>query len=176
MSGQTKRGLIVGRFQPYHQGHHNALKNALKQVGEMVIIVGSARESFQAQNPFTAGERIEMISEALKEDGLFGKCYIIAVDDISEYALWSQRIKSYSPKFDIVFTNNPLVKELFESDGYKVEKLVSNHGALDSTKVRKKISKGDNLAGLVPKSVETFLKKMDARKRINSIMEDEVKQ
>ena len=173
---KMKRGLFVGRFQPYHMGHHNALINALKLVDEMVIIVGSARESFQPQNPFTAGERIEMISEALKEDGLFEKCYIVAVDDISEYALWAQRIKSYSPKFEIVFTNNPLVKELFEADGYKVEKLVSNNKRIDSTKVRAKIEGREAISGMVPQGVEAFLKKMGAQKRIKSIVEDEVKQ
>ncbi|HLC92727.1 MAG TPA: nicotinamide-nucleotide adenylyltransferase [archaeon] len=171
-----KRGLFVGRFQPYHIGHHNALRNALRQVDEMVIVVGSAKESFQNQNPFTAGERVEMISEALKEDKLFEKCYIVAVDDISEYALWAQRIKSYCPKFDVVFTNNPLVKELFESDGYKVEKLVSNDGSIDSTMIREKIMAGKSIEGIVPKAVEQFLGKIDARKRINSIMKDEVKQ
>lgn len=172
----VKRGLFVGRFQPYHLGHHNALLNALREVDEMVIVVGSARESFQPQNPFTAGERIEMISAALKEDGLFGKCYIIAVDDISEYALWTQRIKSYSPRFEVVFTNNPLVKELFEAEGYTVKKLVSNSKHIDSTKVREKILNGESIAGIVPKSVEGFLKKIDAQKRIKSILEDEVKQ
>ena len=166
----------MGRFQPYHTGHHNALKNALRQVDQMVIVVGSARESFQQQNPFTAGERIEMISEALREGQLFDKCYIIPVDDISEYALWTQRIKSYCPKFELVFTNNPLVKELFEADGCKAERLVSNSKSIDSTVVRGKIAGGESLDGLVPKSVEAYLKKIDARKRINSIMEDEVKQ
>ncbi len=171
-----KRGLFVGRFQPYHTGHHNALLNALKEVDEMVIVVGSAKESFQPQNPFTAGERVEMISAALREDGIFEKCYIIAVDDISEYALWTQRIKSYSPGFDTVFTNNPLVKELFEADGYLVKKLVSNSKHIDSTKVRQKIMKGEAISGIVPGSVEAFLKKIDARKRIESIMKEEEKQ
>ncbi|HLC79179.1 MAG TPA: nicotinamide-nucleotide adenylyltransferase [archaeon] len=171
-----KRGLFVGRFQPYHLGHHNALMNAFKKVDEMVIVVGSARESFLAQNPFTAGERIEMISQALKEEGIFAKCYIIAVDDISEYALWTQRIKSYCPKFDIVFTNNPLVKELFEADGYKVEKLVSNNKNIDSTHARQRILKGEPLTGWVPKGVEVFLKKINAKKRVESILKDEVKQ
>ncbi len=171
-----KRGLFVGRFQPYHMGHHNALLNALREVDEMVIVVGSAKESFQPQNPFTAGERIEMISAALKEDGIFGKCYIIAVDDISEYALWSQRIKSYSPRFEVVFTNNPLVKELFEADGYTVKKLVSNIKQVDSTKVREKITKGESIGGMVPSAVESFLRKINARKRIESILKDEEKQ
>ena len=157
-------------------GHHNALLNALKEVDEMVIVVGSARESFQPQNPFTAGERIEMISAALKEDGIFAKCYIIAVDDISEYALWTQRIKSYSPAFEVVFTNNPLVKELFEADGYAVRKLVSNSRHIDSTKVREKIMKGEPLSGMVPRAVEAFLGKIAASKRIQSILQDEEKQ
>ncbi len=171
-----KRGLLVGRFQPYHLGHHNALLNALKEVDEMVIVVGSARESFQEKNPFTAGERIEMIGAAMQEEKIFGKCYIIAVDDVSEYALWAQRIKSYCPKFDIVFTNNPLVKELFEADGYKVKKLVSNNGSINSTIVREKILKGESLAALVPKSVENFLKQINAKKRIESIISDEIRQ
>lgn len=171
-----KRGLFVGRFQPYHLGHHNALKNALKQVDEMVIVVGSAKESFQMENPFTAGERAEMIGLALKEDGLFSKCFIICVDDISEYALWTQRIRAYCPRFDIVFTNNPLVKELFEADGMKVEKLVSNNGKIDSTKVREKILKGSDISKEVPTAVAKFLGGINAKKRIESILQDEVKQ
>jgi nicotinamide-nucleotide adenylyltransferase len=171
-----KRGLFVGRFQPYHLGHHNALKNALKQVDEMVIVVGSAKESFQKENPFTAGERVEMIGLALKEDKIFEKCYIICVDDISEYALWTQRIRAYCPSFDLVFTNNPLVKELFETDGTKVQKLISNNAKIDSTKIREKILKGKNISKYVPNAVEKFLKKINAKKRIESIMKDEIKQ
>ena len=174
--GTVKRGLFVGRFQPYHLGHHNALKNALLQVNEMVIVVGSPKESFQPQNPFTAGERLEMISAALREDGIFAKCYIIPVDDILEYALWTARIKSYCPAFAIVFTNNPLVRELFEADGYRVEKLVSNNSRLDSTKVRSCILKGESLKGLVPEAVEEFLEAINAKKRAESIVADEVKQ
>ena len=171
-----KRGLFVGRFQPYHLGHHNALINALEMVDEMIVVVGSPKESFQQENPFTAGERIEMIGLALTESGISDKCYIVPVADIDEYALWTQRIKSYCPTFDVVFTNNPLVKELFEANEYKVEKMVSNNKEIDSTRVRKKILKGKSLEGLVPKSVEEFMRKIKAQKRLNSILKDEVKQ
>ncbi|MCR4368574.1 MAG: nicotinamide-nucleotide adenylyltransferase [archaeon] len=171
-----KRGLFVGRFQPYHNGHHNAILNALKKVDEIVIVIGSSKESFQMENPFTAGERLEMISLALRESKIFSKCYIVPVSDIKEYALWTQRIKSYSPRFDVVFTNNPLVRELFEADGHKVEKLVSNKKDLNSTGIRAKILAGKALKGDVPKSVEKFLKEIKAKKRIESILADEVKQ
>ncbi|MFH1390794.1 MAG: nicotinamide-nucleotide adenylyltransferase [Candidatus Diapherotrites archaeon] len=173
---QRCRGLFVGRFQPYHTGHHQALLNALKKVDEMIIVVGSSKESFQPENPFTAGERIEMIGAALHEEKIFEKCYIVPVEDIKEYALWTQRIKSFCPRFDIVFSNNPLVKELFEADGYKVERLVSDNGHIDSTTARDKILNNSSLDGLVPKSVENYLKKINAQKRIRSILEDEVKQ
>ena len=171
-----KRGLFVGRFQPYHLGHHHALLNALKQVDEMVIVIGSSKESFQEENPFTAGERIEMASVALKESKVFEKCFLVPVEDIKEYALWTQRIKSFCPGFEIVFSNNPLVKELFEADGYKVERSVSNNGDIHSTDVREKILNGQDLSKALPKSVEAYLKKINAQKRIKSILEKEVKQ
>ena len=63
-----KRGLIVGRFQPYHAGHHNSVKKILQEVDELVIVVGSSDNSHTVPNPFTAGERIEMISCCLKAD------------------------------------------------------------------------------------------------------------
>ena len=77
-----KRGLIVGRFQPYHTGHHNAIKKILGKVDELIIVIGSAKQSHEQKNPFTAGERIEMISEALRANGLYGKVYIIPVEDV----------------------------------------------------------------------------------------------
>ncbi|MEM4257297.1 MAG: nicotinamide-nucleotide adenylyltransferase [Candidatus Diapherotrites archaeon] len=171
-----KRGLFVGRFQPYHLGHHEALKNALQKVDEMIIVVGSAKEAFQVENPFTAGERVEMIGLALKAENLFDKCYIICVDDIAEYALWTQRIRSYCPRFEIVFTNNPLVKELFEVDGVKVEKLVSRKPKIDSTEVRKRIFLGKDVSAYVPSAVKDFLVSINAKKRLESILTKEVKQ
>ena len=72
-----KRGLIVGRFQPYHFGHHVAIKKIIDDVDELIIVVGSSKESHSRKNPFTAGERIEMIVTALKNDVIYNKCFII---------------------------------------------------------------------------------------------------
>ena len=51
------RGLVVGRFQPYHSGHHQAVKRILKEVDELVIVIGSTQKSYEKENPFTAGGR-----------------------------------------------------------------------------------------------------------------------
>ncbi|MEM3766696.1 MAG: adenylyltransferase/cytidyltransferase family protein, partial [Candidatus Bathyarchaeia archaeon] len=33
----TKRGLFVGRFQPFHKGHLHVIKEILSEVDELVI-------------------------------------------------------------------------------------------------------------------------------------------
>ena len=61
----VNRGLYVGRFQPFHLGHLRAIKAVLKEVDEIVIVIGSAQYSHNSNNPFTAGERLVMIRRAL---------------------------------------------------------------------------------------------------------------
>ena len=55
------RALFVGRFQPFHYGHLHAVESILKENDELLLVVGSAQMSHEPDNPFTAGERIEMI-------------------------------------------------------------------------------------------------------------------
>ncbi len=47
----VNRGLYVGRFQPFHLGHLDAIKYALKEVDELVIVIGSAQYSHNSQQP-----------------------------------------------------------------------------------------------------------------------------
>jgi len=49
----VKRGLFVGRFQPFHLGHLGVVKDILNEVDELVIVVGSAQYSHRIDNPFT---------------------------------------------------------------------------------------------------------------------------
>ena len=58
------RGLYIGRFQPYHLGHQAVLESISEEMDEIVVVIGSAQESHTIDNPFTAGERMEMISGA----------------------------------------------------------------------------------------------------------------
>ena len=170
------RGLIVGRFQPYHLGHHLAVKNILKEADELVIVIGSSDDSHSISNPFTAGERIEMISAALKTDKLFEKCFMITVADVNENSVWTSKIKSYCPKFETVYTNNPLVKQLFEGIGLKVKKMVSNKSDIDGVKIREKMLFGNSWRELVPKAVADYLTEINAVKRIKAITEKEKKE
>ena len=85
-----RRGAFVGRFQPFHNGHLEIIKKIVKEVDELVIIVGSSQYSHKLDNPFTAGERITMIRRALKEEGIqLSRIWIIPVPDVYQHALWS---------------------------------------------------------------------------------------
>ncbi len=75
------RAFFVGRFQPYHLGHHEVIRSILREVDELIIGIGSAQESHSLENPFTAGERVLMIDKAVeepkKEMRLDKKAYLI---------------------------------------------------------------------------------------------------
>ncbi|MFH1225355.1 MAG: nicotinamide-nucleotide adenylyltransferase [Candidatus Diapherotrites archaeon] len=173
---KIRRGLIVGRFQPYHLGHHHAVKNILREVDELIIAIGSTEDSYKEKDPFTTGERVEMISRALRADGIYEKCIIVPVPDVKEYALWTGRVRSYVPKFGIVYTNNPLVKELFEAEGMPVRPMVSNNSRAESAEVRKAMLNGGAWEKMVPAAVGGFLREIGAAERLKKILEEERKQ
>ena len=56
---------FIGRFQPFHAGHHRVLKTALENSQNVILIVGSANRPRSAKNPFTFEERKQLISTLL---------------------------------------------------------------------------------------------------------------
>ena len=61
-------GLLIGRFQPFHLGHLDAVNFALSQVENLWISIGSSNKSHEQRNPFTADERKEMITNSIDSD------------------------------------------------------------------------------------------------------------
>ena len=61
-------GFLIGRFQPFHLGHLEAIKFALSKVEHLHVGIGSSNKSHQERNPFTADERKEMILLSIEDD------------------------------------------------------------------------------------------------------------
>lgn len=59
--------VVIGRFQPYHNAHHNLLNHALKTGKEVVVILGSAHKAPDTDNPFTPELREKMIRACFDE-------------------------------------------------------------------------------------------------------------
>lgn len=72
--------VFIGRFQPFHNGHMSVVKQALEKAHNLVIVVGSSFAARSTRNPFTAGERIKMVTDSLSEDEK-GRVHLVPVSD-----------------------------------------------------------------------------------------------
>ena len=163
-----KRAFYVGRFQPYHLGHHAVLNKIAKEVDELVIGVGSAQKSHEVENPFTAGERIVMIQYALQDMDI--QHYTIPIEDIQQNTIWVSHVLSKTPPFDIVYSNNPLVIQLFEEASIKVMRPpIYKRNIYSGTLIRDKMLKGENWQEFVPDSVANFIEEFNGIDRLINI-------
>lgn len=171
----VKRGLFVGRFQPFHKGHLMALKDILKEVDEVIIVVGSAQYSHRVDNPFTAGERVTMIKEALDEAKVEPSRYwIIPVRDVHVHMLWAAEVVGFTPKFDVAYANEPLTRRLLIESGFKVESIpFHEREKYSSTVIRERMLKNQSWQELVPKSVATFIRKIEGVERLQDLVKSD---
>ncbi|HJW65381.1 MAG TPA: nicotinamide-nucleotide adenylyltransferase [Candidatus Bathyarchaeia archaeon] len=165
------RGLYVGRFQPFHLGHLEAIQRVLKEADEAVIVIGSAQYSHNTNNPFTAGERLVMIRKALKEaDVDYSRVWVVPVPDVHLHMLWVAALEGYTPPFKVVFSNEPLTRRLFMEAGYKVKSIrFFERKDYNSTLVREKMLQDDSWTSLVPKSVADFITEIDGVNRLRDL-------
>jgi nicotinamide-nucleotide adenylyltransferase len=171
MRFMVKRGLYVGRFQPFHLGHLEAIKDVLNEVEELVIVIGSAQYSHNIQNPFTAGERLVMIRRALREAKVdYSRLWIVPVPDVHLHMLWVSALEGYTPRFNIVYSNEPLTCRLFTEAGYEVKSIrFFQRKLFTSTLVREKMLKGENWMKLVPRTVADFINEIDGVSRLRDL-------
>ncbi|MEM1507194.1 MAG: nicotinamide-nucleotide adenylyltransferase [Candidatus Bathyarchaeia archaeon] len=165
------RALYVGRFQPFHLGHSEAIKYILNNAAEIVIVVGSAQESHTLENPFTAGERVYMIRLALNEIGVDpSRYYIIPVIDLDVHSLWVSHVCSYTPKFEVVYSNEPLTRRLFIESGFRVESIpFFRRDVCSATEIRRRMLSGASWEELLPRSVAAYIKEINGVERLRDL-------
>jgi nicotinamide-nucleotide adenylyltransferase len=164
------KALFLGRFQPFHCGHFKVIADIAKSSEYVVIAIGSAQLSHSLKNPFTAGERYEMISRSLNADGI-DNYHIVQLEDLNRYSLWVSHVVSHAPPFDVVYAHNPLSIRLFKEAGFEVVKLdLIKPWEYSGTNIRKKIIEGGNWEELVPKQVAEVISEIDGGKRLKELV------
>ena len=191
----TARGLMVGRFQPFHNGHLHLAKQILKDCDELIIAIGSAQFNYIDKDPFTAGERVLMIHAALASepnDIDLGKCYIIPIVNDENNASWFGHIKSMVPPFHVLYTGNEFVASLAERDVEIKKPSFLKKEEYNGTNIRKQMAaaaaartmqqqdnnqqqqeqqqKQQNWRNLVPNAVCTIIEEIDGVKRIEMLL------
>ena len=161
-----KRGLFIGRFQPFHLGHLQDIINALKEVDELVIGIGSSNEKHTKYNPFSVEERIEMIDLVLPNNAI-DDYTIFPIPDLHDDKKWVEHIETLVPEFDIVYTGNRWTERCFKGK-YKVKRVDMLKG-VSSTIIRNRILKNKNWQSLVPKKVVGYISKIRGVERVKKI-------
>jgi len=160
------RGLLIGRFQPFHRGHRAVLTEILKDCEEAVVAIGSAQLSHTDENPFTAGERYQMVILSLEPEER-SRVFVAPVPDVNRFAIWVAHVESLTPPFDRVYSNNPQTKALFGAAGYEVRPTKEYRPNLWSGKeVRRRLLRGERWKPLVPEPVALFLEGVGAPARL----------
>jgi nicotinamide-nucleotide adenylyltransferase len=165
------RGLLIGRYQPFHLGHLHCIQDVLKRLPEVIIAIGSAQFSHTLHNPFTAGERITMIRLAMDEARIdASKYYIIPIRDLRIHDLWVAHVVSQAPRFEVVFSNEPVTSRLFKEAGFRVEPLpFYDREVYSATEIRERVVRGENWDKLVPDSVAAYIKGIFGDERLREL-------
>ena len=124
---------MLGRFQPWHDGHTELFKRALAETGQVLIMVrtvpksedaSGGRTMVQDDNPFVVMDVIENIKRELAQQGYaYADKYIITrVPNIVD--------NSYGRGVGYTFTEHDLGQEVHNISATKIRKQMRKDGLL----------------------------------------------
>lgn len=164
------RGCYIGRFQPFHNGHLNMVEQIVDDddIDELVLGIGSADASHAKHDPFTAGERIMMITKSLVDLDLV--TYAVPIEDLERNSVWVSHVRSMSPEFDLAYSNNPLVIQLFREANYEVrDSEMIDRGRLRGTRIRENMLDAEPWQNRVPEAVVAAVAEIEGVQRLRRI-------
>lgn len=167
----------MGRFQPFHLGHLDLVKQILSECDDVVIAITSSQFNYLAKDPFTAGERIEMIHNSLKYEGLdMSRCFVVPIENQFNIATWAGYLKAVLPKFDRVYSGNEYVAMLLADSGYEViHPKFLDREKFNATRIREMIKDNQNWQSLLPYAVTEVIDKVNGVNRIKTISQSDTK-
>ena len=163
--------LYVGRFQPFHLGHLDAINQIIADgINKIIIGIGSSQAELTRTNPFSYDERKEMINRTLINQNI--NFEICSIPDFANNQDWVEYITDELPQFDIVYSGNPNVRECFEKSKVKIKfRSLDIVSVVKGTKIRNNIEQGkSNLSYSLPLPVLQFLQEIGGVTKLQKIM------
>lgn len=174
MSKKYKLAVIIGRFQPLHNGHLVNMIKAAELAESIHILVGSSDQPRTIKNPFSFLERSRMIREAVQSVPTLENAPI-RIDPILDYAYndnqWIKGVQDAVSEWG--FVDGDIVVLGHEKDAsswylrafpnWHFESLAPyvEHGStpIDATKIRELFFEGNSgyVVSVVPKNVIDFM-------------------
>lgn len=161
--------LFVGRFQPFHMGHFKVIRDILKEHGRITIIIGGpSKEGHTVKDPFSFGEREEMIRRSLEKAGIRDYT-IFTFKDVRDDEKWSEGIKKLGD-FGVAYTRNPWTERCLKMAGIDVREQKNYERYKHcGTKIRERIIQGKKWKDLVPEAVFEYIREVSGEERIRKL-------
>ncbi|WP_435127349.1 adenylyltransferase/cytidyltransferase family protein [Halobaculum sp. D14] len=143
------RAAFLGRFQPFHEGHHRAVKWTADRYDDVVVALGSPERSRTPQNPLSERERRDLLRSCHPE------LPVVAVPDEARGApghrSWATRLRDLT-EADVVVSGNPAVRRILRAhtDVRVVEQAMHAPDRYSGTEIRRRIRAGEPWRDLVP--------------------------
>ena len=162
-------GFLIGRFQPFHLGHLEAIKFALSNVEHLHVGIGSSNKSHEERNPFTADERKEMILSSI-DDTIAKRLSIHFIPDVDDHSKWTHLVDQIIPEYDVVFSNDDFTHELYGKRGKSIISVdLKSRSNLSGTNIRNLILTDQNWKEFVPSGTRDVLSQIDGKKRLEDL-------
>ncbi len=159
-------GLLIGRFQPFHLGHLEALQFALSKIDKLWLGLGSSNKPMEKTNPFSVEERKQMIMSSI-DDSIKNKISIFPIPDLDNHVKWIENIDTIVPDYQIVFSNDPMTEHLYSKRDVNVMTIpFFKRDQLSGTRLRDLIKSDQKWDDLVPEGTKLLLQKFDAKNRL----------
>ena len=113
------KGIVLGRFQPFHNGHAYLVEEAIALFGRVTIAIGSAQDEWTMDNPFSIQERTDMIQSWASANNHADSITIVGIDDINDPPNWVQHATNHHAEGTLV-TSDEGTKQLYEASDFPV--------------------------------------------------------
>ena len=167
----------MGRFQPFHMGHLDVVRQVLSECDEVIIAITSSQFNYLEKDPFTAGERIEMIHNSIKDSDIdLSSCIIVGIENQFNIATWVSYLKSVLPKFDKVYSGNDYVSMLLaDSKIQVVSPKFLDREKYNATRIRNMMINDKNWKEFVPNAVTKIIESVDGINRLKVISQSDTR-
>jgi nicotinamide-nucleotide adenylyltransferase len=169
------RGMIHGRFQPFHNGHLEYLRGAAVRCDEVFVgITNPDPERIKPEpadplrhlpesNPYTYVERLLMVKAAARDAGIGAERLHVIPFPVNEPELWPPYVPPDVVHFIRLFSDWGGAKlDRLREAGYEV--VVLDEGAekeVSGSDVREALRNGGDWEPLVPPGVAALLKRLE---------------
>jgi bifunctional NMN adenylyltransferase/nudix hydrolase len=85
--------VFIGRFQPYHNGHHHIISQGLQRAEKIIVLCGSAHLPASHRNPWSFNERKTMILNSFSKQESERLTVLPLMDSPYNDPIWSQSVQ-----------------------------------------------------------------------------------